>query len=901
MPPDLINSPQKKTLNTATNNKNSQTDKNGILPKTKASNKADRNNTSPGKKIGIKIKEEMLEVNNFAKNVSSKKQQQNLPQKESLVQETTKKITKKRKLINIKEENDSSLNHSPNINNAAANEFNPLDNILNEIDAFDTSNKPKTKKKREKLIKIESTSDVESGNAPCSSQQLPPPVTPFPSSVTNRPLNRIELARQEHDNSMVQTFLHKDDLMERILAYKMLRGKVESYLTMKAKIDLNTCITPEYEIRPDLVEPVSDRLHPKLETLIKQEQTEAIKEEEENPPLPPPFPPPPLFDSSSSFIPPPPPSLIPSEAAISQALHGPMTPPGSPGTNQSSLSATGNNHQQQKNHQQEMFPCTSDTLMTNEEIVPTPKQSKLEKSESTIKNCSTNEELFKKFGAMLGLPQHQILTFFGVDSKKYGDLQFDELLATFRESLTKHLEEKEKKKLETGGKSPAASGSHLEQSQPQQQFLQEQQNLLNVSNELEAAMEISSTSSSSSGVFLPPPPAPPPMLCSTNNSSFPSTSREAVVGDEGKSPILISDTSISPQQQQQIKSPPTLFPQSQHQLVFTRPPPPIPTTIIRAPLLPPSQHHQLPPPITTQHQFLYPPPQIENISRSQGLASESSTIPQQQKRPPSLFSQVPLCFSTPPPPFIPTTTTMVTSFTAPPPRLPQLPQRQRLPPPPLQLQQQFLHPPPRPPLTSKDAESPNLTPDSIIIPRHKHKKLPSLFSQCQLVFPRPPPPILTSLTTTPPPQLPLNLQQQLHHSSNLSSRDATENEVKSRILSSETITPQQQRLPPPLPFPQQVPLVFTTPPPLVPPTTATPRVASPQIPPPALLQHQQPPQQQYVAPTPMPSQNDILKTVVQAINVGKTKEVKCCMSPEGDDPAATTTVDNKSKPYGKFF
>ncbi|CAK5009145.1 unnamed protein product [Meloidogyne enterolobii] len=51
----------------------------------------------------------------------------------------------------------------------------------------------------------------------------------------------------------------------------------------------------------------------------------------------------------------------------------------------------------------------------------------------------------------------------------------------------------------------------------------------------------------------------------------------------------------------------------------------------------------------------------------------------------------------------------------------------------------------------------------------------------------------------------------------------------------------------------------------------------------------------------MPSQNDILKTVVQAINVGKTKEVKCCMSPEGDDPATTTTVDNKSKPYGKFF
>lgn len=47
---------------------------------------------------------------------------------------------------------------------------------------------------------------------------------------------------------MVQVFLRKDDLMERILAYKMLRGRVESFLTMKAKIDLNNCITPEYEV-----------------------------------------------------------------------------------------------------------------------------------------------------------------------------------------------------------------------------------------------------------------------------------------------------------------------------------------------------------------------------------------------------------------------------------------------------------------------------------------------------------------------------------------------------------------------------------------------------------------------------------------------------------------------------
>ncbi|KAL7074186.1 hypothetical protein ACQ4LE_006884 [Meloidogyne hapla] len=878
MPPDLINAPQKKALSSSKKAiKNAQImpdNRNGVLTKAKA-DKADKNNISPTKKIGIKIKEEIMEVNNDVKNDFSKKLQ-NL-QKESLTQETTKKtksVTKKRKLINIKEENDSSLNQSPNNNNVAANEFNPLDNILNEIDAFDTSNKPKNKKKREKLIKIESPSDVESGNAPCSSQQLPP--TPLPSSA-NRPLNKIELARQEHDNSMVQTFLHKDDLMERILAYKMLRGRVESYLTMKAKIDLNTCITPEYEIRPDLVDPVSDRLHPKLEAIIKQESNEAIEEEEH--PLPPPFPPPPLFDSSSSFVPPPPPSLIPSEGALSQALHGPMTPPGSPGTNQSSLSANNGNNQQQKNHQQEMFPCTSDTLMTNEEMVPPPKQPKLEKSESN----STNEELFKKFG---GLPEHQISTFFGVDLKKYGDLQFDELLATFRESLAKHLSEKEKKKQESSSKSPAASGGHVERLQPQQrqqQTSQEQQSLLNVSNELEAAMEISSTSSSSLGVFLPPPPAPPPMLY--NNNSMPSTSREAVE-DEGKSPVLVSDTSISPQQQ--IKPPTPLFPQGQ-QLVFTRPPPPFSTTIIPKGKPLPISQNQLP------QQFLHPPPQIETGGRCQILISESSIFqPQQQKRPPSLFSQVPLVFSTPPP-FIPTTT-MVTPFTTPPPRFPH---RQRLPPP-SQHQQQFLHPPPRPLLSCKEAEVKEtknsiLSPDSIIIPQHKQQKLPSLFSKCQLVFPRPPP-IPTSLAA--PPQLPLNHHppQQLHSST--LSRETSGNEAKSRILSPEsTITP-QQRLPPPPPFPQ-VPLVFTTPPPPIPATT--PRVASPQIPP---LHQQTPQSQQFLhPPSSVPSQNDILKTVVQAINIGKSKEnnkVKCSISPEKDDPA-TTTVEGNTKPYGKFF
>lgn len=129
-----------------------------------------------------------------------------------------------------------------------------------------------------------------------------------------------------------------------------------------------------------------------------------------------------------------------------------MTPPGSPGTNQSSL--TGND--QQQIHKQIFLS----TLINNEEQSHRHKFEVItkffkffynvffKKSES---NSITNEELFKKFGSMLGLPEKQILTFFGVDLKKYADLQFDELLATFRESLTKHLSEKEKKK-ETSSK-----------------------------------------------------------------------------------------------------------------------------------------------------------------------------------------------------------------------------------------------------------------------------------------------------------------------------------------------------------------------------------------------------------------------------------------------------------------
>lgn len=97
-------------------------------------------------------------------------------------------------------------------------------------------------------------------------------------------------------------------------------------------------------------------------------------------------------------------------------------------------------------------------------------------------------------------------------------------------------------------------------------------------------------------------------------------------------------------------------------------------------------HNQPPPQL-----FLHPPPHKEEIGAK--VQNFDSSIIQQQKRPPSLFSQIPLVFNTPPPPVhtksaIPFMTNIRPGLA-----------HQQLPPP---LHQQFLHPPPRPPPSSKD-------------------------------------------------------------------------------------------------------------------------------------------------------------------------------------------------------
>uniref|UniRef100_A0A183BNG5 FH2 domain-containing protein n=1 Tax=Globodera pallida TaxID=36090 RepID=A0A183BNG5_GLOPA len=241
----------------------------------------------------------------------------------------------------------------------ASNGINPLDTILNEIEAFDTANKKKIKKE------IEIDND-EVDNAPCSSRQLPP--TPMPGSY--RSLNRTELARQDQDQSMVQSFLDRDDLMQRILAYKMLRGRVESYSTIRIKIDLDSCTIPEYE----------------------------------------------QFGWQET----------PDQGGMKR---GPMTPPGSPGTNRSSSSG-------------------AEAKLT-ETILPVECSSTMPKVKKEFEDIapfddSATKEMLRSFCTISGISTEMIRTFLGDDLQKLDKLKMEDLMKTFLESLKQVAGKKDK-------------------------------------------------------------------------------------------------------------------------------------------------------------------------------------------------------------------------------------------------------------------------------------------------------------------------------------------------------------------------------------------------------------------------------------------------------------------------
>uniref|UniRef100_A0A915DGR0 Uncharacterized protein n=1 Tax=Ditylenchus dipsaci TaxID=166011 RepID=A0A915DGR0_9BILA len=123
----------------------------------------------------------------------------------------------------------------------------PFDSIMNEIEAFDNTNKKKQKDKKAREQKSTDGNDINKEAASSSkmmSSNLPP--TPLPSSYLA--LTRAEVARSDvEDSNMVRKFLKKDGLMERILGYKMMRGRVEPYNIMKLVVNLDDCVSPVYE------------------------------------------------------------------------------------------------------------------------------------------------------------------------------------------------------------------------------------------------------------------------------------------------------------------------------------------------------------------------------------------------------------------------------------------------------------------------------------------------------------------------------------------------------------------------------------------------------------------------------------------------------------------------------
>ncbi|KAI3420338.1 hypothetical protein GPALN_003647 [Globodera pallida] len=346
----------------------------------------------------------------------------------------------------------------------ASNGINPLDTILNEIEAFDTANKKKIKKE------IEIDND-EVDNAPCSSRQLPP--TPMPGSY--RSLNRTELARQDQDQSMVQSFLDRDDLMQRILAYKMLRGRVESYSTIRIKIDLDSCTIPEYELCPTEFDKNSSS-DGKVAFVVKDEPV----------------------DMQLKLINP----ETPDQGGMKR---GPMTPPGSPGTNRSSSSG-------------------AEAKLT-ETILPVECSSTMPKVKKEFEDIapfddSATKEMLRSFCTISGISTEMIRTFLGDDLQKLDKLKMEDLMKTFLESLKQVAGKKDKECSSKGMRSPVPSvvlpkdesksigSGRLSKAQAEDNFEAD-------------AMEISSQATCFSGSFsfsnglLPPPPAPPPILDGT--------------------------------------------------------------------------------------------------------------------------------------------------------------------------------------------------------------------------------------------------------------------------------------------------------------------------------------------------------------------------------------------------
>ncbi|KAL3110347.1 hypothetical protein niasHT_011785 [Heterodera trifolii] len=345
------------------------------------------------------------------------------------------------------------------------NGVNPLDTILDEIEAFDTANKKK---------KVESEDD-EADNAPCSSRQLPP--TPMPGSY--RSLNRMELARQDQDHGMVHSFLERDDLMQRILAYKMLKGRVESYSTIRIKIDLDNCTIPDYELSPTEFDTNFSAI-PSAATI--DDVAVGTK---------------PDVNSSET----------PEQSALKR---GPMTPPGSPGTNLSSAPEA------------EAKPTGS--ILPNQNLMAFKKEIVASAEENASKEMLTN------FCSVTGFSVETIRAFLGDELHKLDKLKMDDLLTTFLASLKKVATKKDRES------DKECSTTNVKRSPVPSVVLPKDENksigsegLPKVQAEQRAAdnlemdaMEISSQSAVSSGELsfsnglLPPPPAPPPILDDTD-------------------------------------------------------------------------------------------------------------------------------------------------------------------------------------------------------------------------------------------------------------------------------------------------------------------------------------------------------------------------------------------------
>ncbi|KAH7722300.1 hypothetical protein AAVH_10157 [Aphelenchoides avenae] len=356
---------------------------------------------------------------------------------------------------------------------------NVFDSILNELDNLETTRKKEPQKAHSKDSHNSDPDDLTPGT---SKQPMPPTPTP---NANARPLTRTELTHCDPDDSLMKRFLEKDGFMERLLGYKMLKGRVDSYFVMRSNIKLDNCLFVEV---PEPGDDVMGRL--KMEALQAEWEASTRTGRQVH-------------------------EIVEIEV---DERRGPKTPPGSPGHNSSRASTVLSMAVDEKSHDVAGDLCSP---LPPPPVFPALAGSPAKEVGAHAKEPSTSaadgRENLRQLALLTGTPVAQLEEFMGDDIREMmGQADKATMLAAVKDALRNTF-----LKQQSGVRKTTQEESKLNIPEKPGTVGSESQNDRrdeSKSNAAEASaceMEISSGAASACGsdVFeaLAPPP-PPPLL-----------------------------------------------------------------------------------------------------------------------------------------------------------------------------------------------------------------------------------------------------------------------------------------------------------------------------------------------------------------------------------------------------